>query len=228
MGKEGFRQTKFFLVVVVVVVAAYLVSPGSEDSTGNLVRKVPIVQPHPVCGDALFSAPEECEDCNTRSNDGCSLGCKVEYCGDGIIQPTWETCDKNTGCSANTICDPEVCRNCISLQGKQPRVSVTASPASIKRTGNVLFSISATDPDDLMTGYKICPSSMSLSCGGSAGGGGCTNFVSIPPTGSYTMSYSRFLSANTQSTSDTHIETIVFFDQKGNKGAASVVVPMYK
>ena len=61
----------------------------------------------PVCGDGILSPPEECDDRNLRSGDGCSRRCKVscgwkcpvvgkkcvrDTCGDGIVD-AGEACD---------------------------------------------------------------------------------------------------------------------------------------
>ena len=40
----------------------------------------------PVCGDGSVDAPEECDDSNTDSGDGCSDECLDEICGDAIVQ----------------------------------------------------------------------------------------------------------------------------------------------
>ena len=47
-----------------------------------------------VCGDGDVQADEECDDGNTRNNDGCDAACHVEKytCGDGSVAPD-ETCD---------------------------------------------------------------------------------------------------------------------------------------
>ena len=47
-----------------------------------------------VCGDGDLNYGEFCDDGNQISGDGCSAGCVVEYCGDGILQlGIGETCD---------------------------------------------------------------------------------------------------------------------------------------
>lgn len=74
------------------------------------------------CGDGIPQAGEECEDGNAASNDRCSSICKIEWCGDAILQdqvrPRYssganmipgdplvlEQCDKaNSGTWNNTI-----------------------------------------------------------------------------------------------------------------------------
>ncbi len=81
-----------------------------------------------LCGDGCirFSGenPEECDDANTNSGDGCSSDCKREYCGDGVpdsngpdnIDDTAddEACDDGGTCfvGASGSCrvgDPEAC-----------------------------------------------------------------------------------------------------------------------
>ena len=50
--------------------------------------------PVPVCGDGDVQGDEECDDGNTRNNDGCDATCHVEKytCGDGSVAPD-DTCD---------------------------------------------------------------------------------------------------------------------------------------
>lgn len=52
-----------------------------------------------MCGNSLVEPPEECDDRNQDSNDGCSQGCEIEQgwdcknspskcepvCGDGMV-----------------------------------------------------------------------------------------------------------------------------------------------
>lgn len=50
--------------------------------------------PAGVCGNGMVEAGEDCDDGNTRNEDGCSNECKYEYCGDGILQKALgEQCD---------------------------------------------------------------------------------------------------------------------------------------
>lgn len=59
----------------------------------------------PVCGDAILESPEQCDDGNVLSGDGCSSSCQYEVCGDSITQPALgEQCDDGNlnngdGCS---------------------------------------------------------------------------------------------------------------------------------
>lgn len=48
----------------------------------------------PVCGDRITQSPEQCDDGNTISGDGCSSTCRIEpICGNQIAEPS-EECDK--------------------------------------------------------------------------------------------------------------------------------------
>jgi cysteine-rich repeat protein len=59
--------------------------------TGITTDALPAI---PVCGNAMVENGEECDDGNTRNDDGCSRECKYEYCGDGVVQkPLGEECD---------------------------------------------------------------------------------------------------------------------------------------
>jgi cysteine-rich repeat protein len=65
------------------------------------------------CGDGVVTAPEECDDGNTWSCDGCSETCEQEYCGDGKqCLALGEECDDGNmascdGCSG--ACEEEYC-----------------------------------------------------------------------------------------------------------------------
>ncbi len=39
-----------------------------------------------VCGNKRLDLGEECDDGNIFNDDGCNKDCKIEYCGDGIVQ----------------------------------------------------------------------------------------------------------------------------------------------
>jgi large repetitive protein len=81
-----------------------------------------------VCGNAILTLDEECDDGNITSGDGCSESCQIEpgwrcrvpgrgcvpICGDGQMVG-WETCDDgNTvdgdGCAHNCLVEP--CWDC--------------------------------------------------------------------------------------------------------------------
>jgi cysteine-rich repeat protein len=59
------------------------------------------------CGNGFTEPPEECDDHNAISGDGCSDACIAEFCGDGTTQPgLGEQCDDGNhqggdGCSPN-------------------------------------------------------------------------------------------------------------------------------
>jgi cysteine-rich repeat protein len=56
-------------------------------------------------GDCDRRTDVECFDANGRSGDGCSAHCRVEFCGDGIVQPTlWERCDDTAPGAAAVGC----------------------------------------------------------------------------------------------------------------------------
>jgi cysteine-rich repeat protein len=96
---------------------------SSLPTVGNatVIAAAVVVSPL-VCGDSIIGEPgEECDDGNTNSGDGCSSTCKIEFCGDGIVnnQPNEECDDGNNisedGCSA--ICRYEFCGDLIVQRG---------------------------------------------------------------------------------------------------------------
>lgn len=66
----------------------------------------------PVCGDGYRTAPEQCDDGNLTNDDGCTAGCVLELCGDGVVNgggveecepPGTEACTE--GCERReTVC----------------------------------------------------------------------------------------------------------------------------
>ena len=74
-----------------------------------------------LCGDGLLQAPEECDDGDTTSGDGCSDVCVIEECGDTITQAgIGEQCDDggtlpDDGCTA--LCKTEYCGDIYTQPG---------------------------------------------------------------------------------------------------------------
>jgi cysteine-rich repeat protein len=67
------------------------------------------------CGDGKLNTfavpPEQCDDGNSQSGDGCSSVCRLEHCGNGVVD-SGEDCDGLVGlqpCSAT--CHTERCGN---------------------------------------------------------------------------------------------------------------------
>jgi len=63
------------------------------------------------CGNGFMERGEQCDDKNGRSGDGCDAICRIEFCGDGIVQPNGkdgkfdtaddEDCDNGSICAAS-------------------------------------------------------------------------------------------------------------------------------
>jgi CSLREA domain-containing protein len=63
-----------------------------------------------ACGDGAVQAPEECDDGNNTTGDGCTGICQEEVCGDGIVSSLLgEECDDGNT-SAGDGCD-DACQN---------------------------------------------------------------------------------------------------------------------
>ncbi|UPA22760.1 DUF4215 domain-containing protein [Candidatus Peribacteria bacterium] len=65
-----------------------------------------------ICGNGGRECNEECDDGNTRNDDGCNGSCYVEggFCGDGIIQSLrGENCEPNLT-DPSTDCNGDTCR----------------------------------------------------------------------------------------------------------------------
>lgn len=55
------------------------------------------------CGDNSVNGPEECDDGNTDSGDGCTSVCTSETCGDGFVDI--DGVDDTIGNSDDEACD---------------------------------------------------------------------------------------------------------------------------
>ncbi len=66
----------------------------------------------PICGNGVIEFPEECDDGNLVSGDGCNNLCEDEFCGDGITQPgLGEQCDDGNvanGDGCDEFCQTEL------------------------------------------------------------------------------------------------------------------------
>ncbi len=106
-----------------------------------------------VCGNGIAEPSEECDDHNTVSGDGCSATCKLEICGDGIVQASrGEQCDDgNTtngdGCGGN--CQVEQLADTTA-----PSVP-TGLTATVVSSIQINLSWSASTDNVGVAGYKI-------------------------------------------------------------------------
>lgn len=89
-----------------------------------------------VCGNGSIEAPEECDDSNTTSGDGCTSGCLDEYCGDGTVNDNGaEQCDDG-GTTAGDGCSA-TCQNEASPPATPPNSAVMSG--SISYSGSILI-----------------------------------------------------------------------------------------
>ena len=59
----------------------------------------------PFCGDGFLTPPEQCEDGNMANGDGCTSGCVLEFCGDGIVNGDGaEACEPPGTASCTDVC----------------------------------------------------------------------------------------------------------------------------
>lgn len=81
---------------------------GNTDDGDDCPADCILVSVSDICGDGISGSTEECDDANIVSEDGCSGVCKLEYCGDLVVQAgLGEQCDE--GSSGGTTCS-NVCQ----------------------------------------------------------------------------------------------------------------------
>ncbi|HSN84375.1 MAG TPA: DUF4215 domain-containing protein, partial [Polyangiales bacterium] len=108
--------------------------PGTATCTGSCT-----IRP-PLCGDGFLTPPEECDDNNLLGGDGCTSGCVVEVCGDGVVNDGGrETCEP----PGTALCD-DTCQARTPLCGDGYR-----TPPEACDDGNVLDGDGCTAACDL-------------------------------------------------------------------------------
>jgi len=91
------------------------IDPGEECEPPNTIFCDSTCQRIPICGDGhLDSPPEECDDGNIISGDGCTNLCIIEFCGDGTVNNNGtEECEPpgpiNPVLSCSSTCQFEGC-----------------------------------------------------------------------------------------------------------------------
>lgn len=122
------------------------------------------------CGDGMRAPHEQCDDGNLRSGDGCSMYCRVEYCGDGIRQAAREACDDglfaplgpcNASCILRASCgdarlDPfEECDdgNTLALDGCSPECT---RESAVPQCGNGRIDAGEQCDDGNLVGNDGC------------------------------------------------------------------------
>ena len=78
--------------------------------------------PCPTCGNGRVEYPETCDDSNTVSCDGCSSGCQLENCNDGLLCTIDSCTDPRLGCRHVPAPTP-----CIEPPTPTPTVTPTAT-----------------------------------------------------------------------------------------------------
>ncbi len=77
----------------------------------------------PRCGDAIITAPEECDDGNLLDDDACvSSTCLENVCGDGHWNPLVEGCDDSNdveGDGCRTSCALPGCGDAVASDGEE-------------------------------------------------------------------------------------------------------------
>jgi cysteine-rich repeat protein len=99
-----------------------------------------------ICGDENVDASEQCDDGNTVDGDGCGHSCKIEACGDGLVQfGRGEQCDDGNatdddGCSSTCYADPFVTVAPVKISADMTCTTSVANAArkiALDSSGNV-------------------------------------------------------------------------------------------
>jgi virginiamycin B lyase len=147
----------------------------------------------PVCGDGATSSPEQCDDGNLTSGDGCDENCTITACGNGILT-SLEECDdgngvSNDGCSDGCTfdCSQQLRTDCRtadvstlvvkdseessrdSLRWKWSRGESTAAAELTDPTGTGRFNICLYRDASVVTGELFLPSGAAWTSGGEDG-----------------------------------------------------------
>ncbi|HRE90481.1 MAG TPA: hypothetical protein PK095_15225, partial [Myxococcota bacterium] len=93
---------------------------GNTSEFGANIVLLEAVLETDVCGNGTHEPNEECDDGDTDSNDGCSAVCRIESCGDGIVQTGIGevcdvTCDDGNPCTVDDRCE-EGCGGCTGTE----------------------------------------------------------------------------------------------------------------
>jgi cysteine-rich repeat protein len=97
-----------------------------SDNGSNLNQTLyPLAVRPRICGDGVVGPPEQCDDGNSVSGDGCTEACVIEFCGDGVVNGGGERCDDGNdvagdGCDANCALEREVvkCQEAVAKAGR--------------------------------------------------------------------------------------------------------------
>ncbi|MBA3453033.1 MAG: DUF4215 domain-containing protein [Deltaproteobacteria bacterium] len=135
------------LVLGAVLVSVMLAACGDDGNNND------------DCGDGHVTGPEQCDDGNSSSGDGCSASCRTEgslTCGDGTVDVATEQCDDgNTtggdGCSAT-------CQNEMNLLCGNSTIDGTEACDD----GNVISGDGCSAMCTIETGAGTCTSPTTL------------------------------------------------------------------
>ncbi len=137
-----------------------------SDNGGGLNQVLYALRLRPlVCGDGIAGGSEECDDGNTEDGDGCSGGCLLERCGDGLVNGGGERCDDGNldvgdGCDDECRWERDVrkCQEAVAKAGRvllESRVKALQSCRNRLLAGKELFRADA--PQAPIAGPAECP-----------------------------------------------------------------------
>ncbi|MDP3733989.1 MAG: DUF4215 domain-containing protein, partial [Nanoarchaeota archaeon] len=138
--------------------------------------------PSSLCGNNILESPEECDDGNVVSGDGCSVDCTAETqtCGNGVVEGT-EQCDDNNGFSTDG-CSPACTVETGFVCSGSPSSCVLACGNGVVNAGEQCDDGNRVDNDgcsslcDLeLCGNNVLDLGEVCDDGNSQGGDGCSN-----------------------------------------------------
>jgi cysteine-rich repeat protein len=126
-----------------------------------------------VCGDRILTAPEQCDDGNAQSGDGCSAMCTLEP---GFICPApGMPCQHSAACGDRILTAPEQCDDGNTLNGDGCSAMCTLEPGFICPAPGMPCQRSALCGDRILTAPEQCDD------GNLGSGDGCSAMCTLEP-----------------------------------------------
>jgi len=136
---------------------------------GALLTACPGTDEDALCGNGIVEGSEQCDDGNTRNDDGCSNLCTVSVCGNGVVEPGEQCDDGNTvsGDGCETTCRLPTAHTTCAGADALPRPSAGACSVTSGGNGSVLITgVILGDGETFVGGQVLYGADGALQCVG--------------------------------------------------------------